>query len=97
MSQPDETVLTQIEFVKAFLRVGHLSWTEWETMDSPTRALFVEASEHLEIERAALVSSMQLSGTGGIARALSRVDGGERLVSHALQSAMDRLVARSSG
>lgn len=89
------TVLDQIEMAKAFLRIGHLTWAEWCSLDDATRALFIEASEQLEIERASLTASLITTGQTGIAKAMSRIDGGDQFVNVSLRNAMERLVSRN--
>lgn len=87
-------MIEAIENVKNFLRCrGTILWNQWEDMDPATKALFIEAGEQLEVERASLLA-VALSGPEGAARVYSKVDGGDALVKSSLLAAVGRAVER---
>lgn len=79
----------------AFLRAGGVvSWSEWRHMDADTRASFVAANEHIQVERA-LRHGLAAQGPDGALQVYSELDGGQLLDEMDLRSAVERIAGAS--
>lgn len=87
----------EIELVKGFLRCnGRMpTWLEWQTWPVETRAVFIEAAEQLDAERAALLS-IAIRSEHGPELAFAKIDGGDSLVHNALLRKVADFIGRRS-
>jgi len=83
---------TLIDHYEAFLRVGRLSFAEWDGLDLHDQAALLVAQKRIDIERA-IMTAKAMEGPEAIASLMREVDGGTEHVRVVVTKAVHRWVA----
>lgn len=84
----------QIELAKQYLRCANaFTWNEWCALSVEERALFIEASEQLDIERITMLA-IAIRNEHGAATLFSKLDQGDTLVQNVMVQKLAEVLSR---
>lgn len=84
-----------VDHYEAFLRVGRLSFAEWDGLDLADQAALLLAQKRIDLERAIMVAKA-MEGPESIAFMMREVDAGAAQVRVAVHKAVDRWVTKKA-